>query len=588
MSDRKTFHFVMISPSHYDDDGYVIQWKVSSIPSNSMASIYGIAQDAIGRRPLGPDVEIRLEAFQESNTRIVPEKIVARLRGPDSRILVALVGVQTNQFPRAVDLARRFLACGAKVCIGGFHVSGCVSMLEHTPPEIAEAQADGISLFAGEIEGRIESLWQDAWKNQLKPLYNYMNDLPGLEGQPVPWLPREVIARNAGLRTTFDAGRGCPFKCSFCTIINVQGQKSRFRSLEDVEKIIRRNQAQGVYNYFISDDNFARNKMWEPIFDLLIRLKEEEGLEIYVVIQVDALCHKIKGFVEKAGRAGVNRVFIGMETINPEALQGARKHQNKIGEYRDMLQAWHGVGALTYAGYIIGFPNDTPESILRDIRIIQRELPIDLLEFFILTPLPGSQDHKELWENRVPMAEDLNLYDTFHVTTAHASMSNEELQQAYDRTWEAYYTLEHLEAVLHRAKIAGYDPWNMVMKMISFCAPPRFESVHPLDSGLWRHKYRLDRRPGLPIENPIVFHTKFWLQKALGYTRFAWLFFNYWRVYRRVIKADSHAREDIALTPNSEIDESKLDLLTSDALPGSKQTSADREVQEPGASVIHP
>ena len=108
--------------------------------------------------------------------------------------------------------------------------------------------------------------------------------------------------------------------------------------------------------------------------------------------------------------------------------------------------------------------------------------------------------------------------------------------------------------------------------MISFYAPPKLERVHPLDGGLWRHKYRLDRRPGLSIENPIVFHTKFWLQKALGYTRFAWLFFNYWRVYRRVIKADSHAREDIALALNSEIDESKLDLVTSDAPPDSKQT----------------
>jgi len=570
----QTFHFVMIAPSHYDDDGYVIQWKLSSIPSNSMASIYGIAQEAIERRPLGPDVDIRLEAFDETNTRIVPEEIAARLQGPDSRILVALVGVQSNQFPRAVDLARRFLACGVKVCIGGFHVSGCVAMLEDTPPEISKAQADGISLFAGEIEGRIESLWQDAWKNQLKLLYDYMNDLPGLEGQPVPWLPREVIARNAGLRATFDAGRGCPFNCSFCTIINIQGQKSRFRSVEDVERIIRRNQARGIYNYFISDDNFARNRMWEPIFDLVIRLKEEEGMKIDLVIQVDTLCHKIKGFIEKAGRAGVNRVFIGMETINPEALQGAQKHQNKISEYRTMLQAWHGVGALTYAGYIIGFPNDTPESILRDIRIIQRELPIDLLEFFILTPLPGSQDHKELWEKGVPMAQDMNLYDTFHVTTAHATMSDEELQQAYYRTWEAYYTPEHLETVLHRAKIRGYDPWNMVMKMISFSAPPRFERVHPLDGGIWRRKYRLDRRPGLPIENPIVFHTKFGLHTALGYTRFAWLFFNYWRIYKRVMKADSHAREDIALAPHSEIDESKLDLRTGDTPAGSKQAVA--------------
>jgi radical SAM superfamily enzyme YgiQ (UPF0313 family) len=100
------------------------------------------------------------------------------------------------------------------------------------------------------------------------------------------------------------------------------------------------------------------------------------------MIQVDTLCHKIENFVEKAKRAGVTRVFIGLENINPDSLKQSKKTQNQITEYRSMLQAWHRAGALTYAGYILGFPGDTPASIERDIGIIQRELPIDLLEFF--------------------------------------------------------------------------------------------------------------------------------------------------------------------------------------------------------------
>ncbi len=216
---------------------------------------------------------------------------------------------------------------------------------------------------------------------------------------------------------------------------------------------------------------------------------------------------------------------------------------------------------------------------MRDIRIIQRELPVDMLEFFILTPLPGSQDHKELWEKGVPMAKDMNLYDTFHVTTAHATMSAEELQKAYYRAWREYYTIEHLETVLHRAKIRGYDPWNMVMKMVSFYAPPRFENVHPLDGGLWRNKYRLDRRPGMPIENPVVFQTKFWLQAAIKYGGFAWLFFRYWLSYKRVMLTDSRARVDVALVPASETDESILELLTDDTLLSSLETEASAERQ---------
>ena len=113
-------------------------------------------------------------------------------------------------------------------------------------------------------------------------------------------------------------------------------------------------------------------------------------------MQVDTLCHRIPGFIEKAARAGCNAVFIGLENINPQSLMGAKKRQNKITEYRDMLQAWrarqgHDLGRLHPR-----LSHDTPEAIARDIDIIQRELPIDILEFFILTPLPGSQDHKVL------------------------------------------------------------------------------------------------------------------------------------------------------------------------------------------------
>ena len=129
-----------------------------------------------------------------------------------------------------------------------------------------------------------------------------------------------------------------------------------------------------MHNFFITDDNLARNQNWEPIFDRLIKMREVEGLRIQIVAQVDTMSHKIRGFIAKAGRAGVNRVFIGLESINPDALKEARKGQNQITEYRAMLQAWHRVGALTYAGYILGFPGDTPASIERDIGIIQREL----------------------------------------------------------------------------------------------------------------------------------------------------------------------------------------------------------------------
>ena len=155
--------------------------------------------------------------------------------------------MQSNQFPRAVDLARQFLEAGLPVAIGGFHVSGCLSMLPIVPPEIQAAMDMGISIFAGEAEeGRLDEVLRDAWNGTLKPLYNYMDDLPGIEGAPTPILPPAALAATKARKSSFDLGRGCPFQCSFCTIINVQGRKSRFRSADDLEAIVRENYAQGI------------------------------------------------------------------------------------------------------------------------------------------------------------------------------------------------------------------------------------------------------------------------------------------------------------------------------------------------------
>jgi hypothetical protein len=232
----------MVKPTHYDDDGYPIQWLRSAIPSNTLACLNGLAEDAQRRQVLGPGVEIRLHSYDETNRRVRPNRIVRMIRKAGGRALIGLVGVQSNQFPRALDLARPFLAAGLPVCIGGFHVSGCIAMLPELPADIRQAQAMGIALFAGEAEnGRLDEVMRDAWQGKLKPIYNHMVDLPSLEGEPAPFLPWQHVRRTFGMLSSIDLGRGCPYQCSFCTIINVQGRKSRFRSPDDLEWIIREN-----------------------------------------------------------------------------------------------------------------------------------------------------------------------------------------------------------------------------------------------------------------------------------------------------------------------------------------------------------
>jgi radical SAM superfamily enzyme YgiQ (UPF0313 family) len=297
--------------------------------------------------------------------------------------------------------------------------------------------------------------------------------------------------------------------------------------------------------------------------------------------QVDTMAHKIRGFVEKAARAGVNRVFIGLENINPESLKEARKGQNQIAEYRTMLQAWHRVGTLTYAGYILGFPGDTPESIERDIRIIQRELPIDILEFFILTPLPGSADHKKLHLAGVEMEHDMNRYDVAHVTTRHPKMSDEELLGIYNRAWSLYYSPEHVETVLRRAKGWGYDPHNMMWKLLTFHAPPLLEGVHPLEGGIFRRKYRRDRRPGMPRENPFAFYARYGWEILVKHVRFAGLYWQYRRTLKRV-QSDTRPYTDIAMTPVQASDVDALELFRTTQ---GARTAADKQRRRTAAAA---
>jgi hypothetical protein len=563
VASRELFRLFLIKPSHYDDDGYVIQWVQSEIPSNTMAVLNGIALDCIERRVLGDNVDIEIIAQDETNTRIKPKRIIRAIRECGSKGLVALVGVQSNQFPRAMDIARPLRAAGVPVCIGGFHVSGCMSMLPELPADIREAQDLGISVFAGEAEGRLDEVLQDAYGNKLKAVYNYMPDLPGMEGVPTPVLASPNIRRNIGKRTSFDSGRGCPFQCSFCTIINVQGRKSRYRSADDIERILRENLDQGVTSFFITDDNFARNRNWEAIFDRIIKFRNDENVDIKLIIQVDTLCHSIPNFIKKAGQAGVNRVFIGLENINPDNLMAAKKRQNRITEYRTMLQMWKATGAIVYCGYILGFPADTPDRILRDIEILKRELPIDLIEFFCLTPLPGSEDHQVLDAKKIWMDPDMNKYDLEHVCTGHPLMSPAEFQDIYNRAWDAFYTPEHVETLMRRAVVNGMRPRRIMRVALWFYACHAIEGVHPLQGGRFRRKYRLDRRPSFPVESVLTFYPRYLWEVFSKVARLLRLYRRFSRVCARVERdPNKYAYTDLSLRPPEEEDLDELEIFT--------------------------
>ena len=582
------FHFVMIKPSHYHEDGYPIMWLRSATPSNTLAVINALALEAKQQGIPGPGVDLRLHTYDETNQRVPLKKIIRMIQRNGGQGLVGLLGVQSNQFPRTMDLARPLREAGIQVAIGGFHVSGCLAMLKEIPPDIQEALDIGCSLFAGEAEeDRLGVVLQDAYDRKLKPIYNHMDDLPGIDGAPTPFLPTKHLRRTAGTHSSFDCGRGCPFQCSFCTIINVQGRKSRSRTPGDIERLIRENYEQGVNRFILTDDNFARNKIWEPILDRIIHLREVEGFNLKFFVQVDTLCHRIPNFIEKCGRAGVRRVYIGLENINPDNLGVVKKKQNRIVEYRAMLQAWKEIGATVYVGYIIGFPDDTPERILRDIEIVKEELPVDLMEIMMLTPLPGSEDHKVLHEKGVWMHPDMNRYDLYHWTVEHPKMSREAYEAAYWAAWKSFFSPDHMERIMRRNAAYGISIGNTLFLLMWFVASATIEKVHPVESGYFRLKHRTERRSDMPRESPLVFYPKYAWEILWKHIQ---LFAELARMglIRHRIKRDRNAKayRDLAITPPNEDELDELDLFH-DTMGGEAAVAKKRKDDEARAAVSH-
>jgi radical SAM superfamily enzyme YgiQ (UPF0313 family) len=498
---RKQIQIVIIKPSKYDDEGYVIRHFRGVLPSNTLACLSSLTLDVAKRELLGKDVDLNVELFDDTVEKIPVGRIIRSHCLPYRRTVVALAGVQSNQFPRAADLARKFRAGGLQVLIGGFHVSGMLALSEGITPEIQELLDLGVSVVKGEVEETWGDILRDVSEDRLKPIYDFLDCRPDLCDRPIPMIHKNYLKKfiisNFG---TIDCSRGCPFNCSFCSIINVQGRKMRVRSPERVIEALRENyRLHRIHFYFFTDDNFARNSSWRGIFMGLIRLREKEHIPIQFMIQVDTQSHKIPEFVNLAARAGCTQVFIGMESINPENLKAVGKMQNHVKDYKELIAAWHNTKIATHVAYIFGFPHDTAESIRQDVQRLQSELEVEQASFFMLTPIPGSLDHVRMVQEGESMNPDLNTYDSFHETIRHPNFAPGELEASYREAWKNFYSFDYMRDVLLRANPENY--WSILCDFIWYKNSALIEGGHPMIHGFFRLKDRTDRRRGFAVES---------------------------------------------------------------------------------------
>ena len=502
----KRLRLFLIKPSKYDDEGYVVRYWKGVLPSNTLSCLNGLSEDARDRGVLGKDLAWEITLIDDTVQGIPYKKIIKGNHRTGVKTVICLVGVQSNQMPRASDIAMKFRKAGIDVLLGGFHVSGVMATLPDLSQELVTLRNAGVSLAAGEAEGgHWEQMLGDVIHDRLKPVYNFLNDIPDISKAPFPRInPKHQTHYALQHFGTLDCGRGCPFGCSFCTVINVQGRKMRFRDVDLLIETVREGyRLHQISHYFFTDDNFCRHKNWETILDRLIELKEKEGIPFHFMMQLDTQAHTVPNFVEKAARAGCRQVFIGMESLNQENLKAAKKNQNDIEDFKELVDSFHDVGIVCHLAYIIGFPLDTVASVKQDVEKLM-SFGAGQASFFMMTPLPGAMDYKNALAEGVLLDADLNNYDTFHETHRHPRMKPGEWLAAYEDAWQTFYSTENMKKILTR-DLKGDNYWGIFSNFMWYKNSIDVEGGHPMISGFFRLKGRLERRTGYPVEGRWVY-----------------------------------------------------------------------------------
>ncbi|MCX5892060.1 MAG: radical SAM protein, partial [Deltaproteobacteria bacterium] len=369
--------------------------------------------------------------------------VVEELSAPDYASLefqpdLVCISSISSTAPRAYELADFYRQQGKTVVLGGAHPSFLPQEgLEHADyvicgegegalPELIDALRDD-----GDVSGIQNLSFRQGDTIQQNPWRPLVEDLDSL---PIPdyGLIHGWKAKKGKGVVSIATSRGCPFNCSFCSVIILFGRQHRVNSVDRVMAEIHQNGLQANHIFFC-DDNFTANRArTKELCERIIK----ENLKIEWSAQVRAEAAKDPELLDLMAKSGCFAVFVGLESINPATLKAYNKSQTVEG-IKEAVVNFHRHGINVHGMFVFGSEEDHYQ-VIRDTVKVSRELDLDSLQYLILTPVPGTPFYKEMEAQNRIICRDWSQYDGHHTVFQPRQFTPHEPQMETNRALKAF------------------------------------------------------------------------------------------------------------------------------------------------------
>jgi len=465
---------VILKPSKYTADGSVERFRWGFMPNSTVPYMRSMTPAVVRESP----VEVHaIDEYVHTDLRYLS----LLTRPPGGQTLLALVGVQSHQFHRALDLAAYARRNGCQAVIGGPHVMTC---------DTSSLHGCGVSFAQAEAELVWPEILHDAAEGELQPVYGrdrrWQQEL-----QPPTLVPptRKDLGRYVIPMLGVYPARGCPFLCNFCSVIKIAGRRIRSQSVATTLASLRAAKAAGVRTIMFTSDNFNKYAEAQTLLEAMI--DERLGLDFFV--QCDTQIARQEHLVELLGRAGCFQMFIGVESFNRQTLLAAHKGQNRPETYRDIVRLCREYGFSSHFSNIIGFPQDTELEIHEHLEVL-REMTPTWASFYILCPIPGTEQYDDFLAQGLITETNLDRFDTTCLTWRHPFLSRKRLAELLFQCYRRFFSFRHAlrnvrdEAGFQRRGMLKRAAGGLAMSLFNrYCA---WRGRHPMSGGIRR--VRLD------------------------------------------------------------------------------------------------